>query len=153
MFGGKTIIGDATLRSPLSGLGAPHPGAASTDGSTFANARRDKAAAYPELAQDGVRHKFLVLASEVGGRFSQECTDLVRQLLLHKCAGSDGSEATLRRLVYSRRWWGILSMAVQRAVSSNLHGDRWCAVLGLSQPSAEELLCGVVCPPDESRMR
>ena len=58
LYGGKTIVGDATLRSPLSGAGVPHPGAASIDGATFPGARRDKAGAYPELAQEGARHKF-----------------------------------------------------------------------------------------------
>ena len=153
LFGGKTIVGDATLRSPLSGAGVAHSGAANVDGSTFPPARRDKAHAYPELAVDGARHKILVLASEVGGRFSEECTDLVRQLLNLKCARASEGDQTLLRLAYARRWWGILSMAVQRAVSANLHGGDWMPVLGPAHPGEEELLCGVVCPPCESRMR
>ena len=153
LFRGKTIIGDTTLRSPLSGAGVAHPGAASIDGSTFPGARRDKATAYPELAQEGARHKFLVLASEIGGRFSEECTDLVRKLLNNKCTRASEGDAFLLRLVYARRWWGILSMAVQRAVSLNLQGGNWVPVLGLEQPCEEELLCGVVCPPRDSRMR
>ena len=104
LYGGRTIIGDATLRSPLSGPGRAHPGAASIDGSTFSGARRDKALAYPELAQEGARHKFLVLASETGGRFSEECTELMRKLLNHKCTRASEGESSVMRLVYSRRW-------------------------------------------------
>ena len=133
------------------GAGVARPHAASIDGSTFPGARRDKAVAYPELAHEGARHKFLVLASEIG--FSEECTELVRRLLNYKCTRAGGGDASLLRLVYSRRWWGILSMSVQRAVSLNLQGGSWTPVLGLSSPCEEELLCGVVCPPHESRMR
>ena len=153
LYGGKTIVGDATLRSPLSGAGVAHTGAASIDGAIFPQARRDKASAYPELAQESSRHKFLILASEMGGRFSEECTDLVRKLLNHKCTAVGGGDTTLLRLVYSRRWWGILSVAVQRAIALNLLGGNWAPVLGIVQPSEEELLCTAVCPPCESRMR
>ena len=77
----------------------------------------------------------------------------MRRILNYKCARAGGGDASLMRLAYSRRWWGILSMSVQRAVSSNLQGGNWTPVLGLAQPCEEELLCGVVCPPHESRMR
>ena len=93
------------------------------------------------------------LATEIGGHFSSECTDLVRQLLNYKCARVGGGDASVMRLVFTRRWWGILSMATQRAVSLNLQGGSWAPVLGLTQPCEEELLCGVVCPSHESRMR
>ena len=49
VYGGKTIIGDVTLRSPLSGEGAPRFNAHREAGATFHNARLDKANAYPEL--------------------------------------------------------------------------------------------------------
>ena len=116
LYGGRTIVGDATLRSPLSGAGIPHGAAATVDGATFPAARRDKADAYPELVAESARHKFLVLASEVGGRFSEEGTELVKKLLHAKCGHTQGQEGKLLKLIYHRRWWAILSTAVQRAV-------------------------------------
>ena len=77
MYGSRTIVGDATVRSPLSGTGEPQGAAATIDGATFPQARRDKASTYPELAAESARHKFLVLGSKIGGRFSAECIYLV----------------------------------------------------------------------------
>ena len=153
LFGGRTIVGDATLRSPLTGAGAPRFGSANIDGATFPQARHDKANAYPELVQEGARHKFLVLASEVGGRFSEECVDLVRKLLNFKCDSSNATDKKVFRLLYSRRWWGILSMSVQRAVASNLYGGDWAKIIGPEELTLEDLLCSALAPPHESRMR
>ena len=157
LFGGKTIIGDSTLRSPVTGRGIPHggatSGAATTDGFIFAQARRDKAVAYPELANDTARHKFLVLSTEVGGRFSSECVDLVRQLVNLKAQQTSADDCKLLRLVYFRRWWGILSIAAQRAVALNLLGGDWAPAIAWHAPSDEELLCATIVPPSASRLR
>ena len=159
LFGGKTIVGDATLRSPVSGRGVPHGqtatqgGAATTDGFIFAQARRDKAAAYPELAAENARHKFLVLSTEVGGRFSEECVDLVRKCVDLKAQHLSDSDNKLFKLIYHRRWWGILSIAAQRAVALNLSGGNWAPAFVSETPCTEELLCATVASPAESRMR
>ena len=133
--------------------GEPHGAAATIDGATFPQARRDKAGAYPELVQDSSCHKFIVLGSEVGGRFSHECVDLVRQLINNKAQHLGDIDTKAFRLIYARRWWGILSVAVQRAVASNLLGGNWMPSIPLSPPSMEELLCATVVPPATSRMR
>ena len=80
LFGGKTIILDATLRSPLSGDGVPRPGAAVTRGVTFPGALADKRRVYPELFEESNRHVFKVVASELGGTCSDECFTLLRSL-------------------------------------------------------------------------
>jgi len=153
LYGGRTIVGDATLRSPLSGAGMPHGAAATVDGATFPAARRDKADAYPELVAESARHKFLVLASEVGGRFSEECIELVNKLLHAKCGHTQGQERKLLKLIYHRRWWAILSTAVQRAVALNLLGGDWAPTCEFVLPCEEELLCAAVVPPESTRMR
>ena len=152
MYGGRTIVGDATLRSPLSGNGIPHGGAATTDGFIFAQARRDKADAYPELARESARHKFLMLGTEVGGRFSEECVDLVRKLVDFKARLVSVDDSQLFKLIYWRRWWGILSTATQRAVAMNLLGGDWAPIIAFHTPSNEELLCTTIPEPRESRM-
>ena len=153
LYGGRTIVGDATLRSPLSGTGTPHGVAATTDGATFPQARRDKATTYPELATENARHKFLVLGTEIGGRFSIECIDLVRKLVTTKCGHLEGPERKLLQLIYHRRWWGILSTSAQRAVALNLLGGDWAPSCSFVLPSEEVLLCAAVVPPAASRMR
>ena len=119
----------------------------------FAQARRDKASAYPELASDTARHKFLALGSEVGGRFSEECIDLVKQLLTLKTQFAPAEVSNLLKPLYFRRWWGILSVAVQRAVAMNLLGGDWAPAIALCPPPEEELLCATVVPPTGTRMR
>ena len=151
-YGGQAIVGDATLRSPLSGAGIPHGAAAQVDGATFP-ARRDKADAYPELVAESTRHKFLVLASEVGGRFSEECLELVNKLLHAKCGHTQSQKRQLLKLIYHRRWWAILSMAVQRAVALDLLGGDWGPTCEFVLPCEEELLSTVVVPPESTRMR
>ena len=63
------------------------------------------------------------------------------------------ADARAFKMVYFRRWWGILSIAVQRAVALNLQGGDWTPSIALAQPSEEELLCTTIVPPLESRLR
>ena len=50
------------------------------------------------------------------------------------------------RLIYHRRWWGILSMAVQRAIAMNLLGEDGRMVPICGEPSLEVLLSMVEAP-------
>ena len=54
-------------------------GAATTDGFIFAQACRDKADTYPELVRESAQHKFLLLGTEVGGRFSEETAEIQKR--------------------------------------------------------------------------
>ena len=75
---------DTTLVCPLTREGEAKPRIASTSGVR----RRRKEAHYPELAGNGGRARLVVLAGEVGDRFSDEtirqsagrATDLVGQM-------------------------------------------------------------------------
>ena len=58
--------------------GTPHPRCANEDGAALA--RRRKELRYPELAGQHGRAKLVVLASEVGGRWSEECRQFLCQL-------------------------------------------------------------------------
>ena len=95
----------------------------------------------------------LVLGTEVGGRFSEECVSLVRQLIDNKARHLSADDSKLFKLIYYRRWWGILSVATQRAVAMNLLGGDWAPAIALHTPSAEELLCATIAAPAESRLR
>ena len=117
VYGGRTLVIDATLRSPLTGAGHVRFDAHLTDGATFVQARLDKEHKYPELASQGSRLKFLVAAAEVGGRYNDEVVDLVRQLVAHRASLFAPCLRQSMRVILARRYWGILSVATQRAVA------------------------------------
>ena len=123
IYGGKTVIGDVSLRSPLSAAGAPKNGAQNEAGSTFHGARMDKARAYPELCGEHSNFTFLVLACEVGGHFSEECHALIRQLVMCRAAVHPEHLRPFVKNMYKRRWYGVLSCAIQRAVAWNIAGS------------------------------
>ena len=64
--------------------GLPHRGAADTDGVVLQRARRRKERRYPELVGRGSRARLVVLAVEVGGRWSPELQTFVAQLAKSK---------------------------------------------------------------------
>jgi hypothetical protein len=100
LFGGRALVGDATLRSPLAGDGSVRDAADRVDGSTFPGARRDKFAKYPEFEAAADRLHFIVLAEEVGGRFAPEAVDLVRGLVVEAAARCPPLLQRTFRLIY-----------------------------------------------------
>ena len=74
----ELVAVDITLRCVLSSSGDPNPGTADVDGLVLLRAQEDKETTYPELATSG-RCRFVVLAMETGGRWSEEAVDFVRQ--------------------------------------------------------------------------
>ena len=153
IFGGKTVVGDVTLRSPLSMEGQPKNHAEREAGSTFHGARLSKRGAYPELVGEHPHFQFLVLACEVGGHLSEECHSLLKQLV--KCRASV-HPAHLRPFVknmFKRRWYGIISCAIQGAVTWNIAGSGEMQFASLHPgPAFEELCATCVDPPQISRM-
>ena len=111
--------------------GEPHPRAATSDGASLRHAERRKQAAYPELCGPGPQ-RLLVLGNEVGGRWNDQARDFLRTLTrLRGCR----APAAVRRSAasgWARRWWGLLSVAVQVAVAETALGP---AAAGL-QPAA-----------------
>ena len=71
-YGGRTIVVDTILRSPLIGAGMWRVNSHVEDGATFAQVVWDKLQKYPELTSQGQRLQFIVAATEVGGRCSDE---------------------------------------------------------------------------------
>ena len=80
-FGGAQLAVDAKLVSVLCSSGEPQPHAAEVDGVVLKRARHVKEATYPELAASE-RCRLVVLATETGGRWSEEAVHMVRQLAI-----------------------------------------------------------------------
>ena len=72
LFRGAQLAIDTTMVSPLHRDGSARRRAADVDGAALEAARRRKERTYPELAGDGGRARLVVLAAEVGGRWSTE---------------------------------------------------------------------------------
>ena len=69
LFHGAQLAIDTTM-SPLGRDGAPHLQCANVDGAAMLAARRRKQRRHPELAGEDGRARLVVLACEVGGRWS-----------------------------------------------------------------------------------
>eukprot|EP00973_Karenia_brevis_P059314 8257394-Karenia_brevis.AAC.1 len=83
---------------------------------------------------------------------SHECVDLVRQLVNYKVQSQPAALQGSMRLWYSRRWWGILSVAIQRAVTFNLAPSLGPQELEFPSPTLEHLVASTIVPPDVSRV-
>ena len=68
---------DATLVSALKGDGTHRRKADTTDGVALLEARKNKETTYPELGQGNGRAQLVVIAGEVGGRWSSETKKLL----------------------------------------------------------------------------
>ena len=77
---GVQIAVDTTLVSPLRRDGTPHSCCAREDGAALRQARHRKERVYPELSGAHGRARLVVLASEVGGRWSTDPQAFLRQL-------------------------------------------------------------------------
>ena len=111
--GGLPLGCDPTLGSVLDCKGVPH------SGDVFKNTRNKKEGTYRDVVESG-RVSLVVLAALTGGRFSDESAQVLRALVAQK---SEGAPRLLRgsfRQIFSQRWWGILSCAVQRATAASL---------------------------------
>ena len=89
LFGGAQLAVDTTLVSVLRGDGSARTGAARRDGVALAAARRAKERRYPELVGRRARARLIVLAVEVGRRWSPE-TQKFLSLLARVRAHAEG---------------------------------------------------------------
>ena len=117
----------------------------------IAAAEKDTPKAYPELVSSATC-QLVVLACEVGGRWSDTCAWLVKEAARRK---NEKAPARLRRATArasEARWWGTLSVAVQDTLASTLVDDALHLLHGWEGegPPLGELLHGDA--PAESRL-
>ena len=97
--------------------------------------------------------EFLILASEIGGRSSYECYALIAQLARARASSHNEAVWGATKAMYTRRWYSILSIGIQKAVSANLSGidnaslDNVCAHVDF-----EELCTSCVSLSEVSRL-
>ena len=103
----------------LHGDGTPsHVGAADTDGAVFIRVRRRKERRYPKLVGPGSRARLIVLAVEVGGRWSSVTRTFVAQLAKFKARQEPRLLQKRVEQPWRMRWRAILGCAAAKAVAT-----------------------------------
>ena len=138
---GGAICCDATLVSPLRRDGTPACWGPCSGWGRVASGRVRKRATYPELAHARPRgaQSLCVLGCEIGGRWNASAMLLVRRLVARRAPPAVRGPA---RAAWARRWWSVLSAAVQKAIGHTALG-RARAVPGPAQsrvPALDEVL-------------
>ena len=112
---------DTTLVSSVQADGRPRPQCARVDGAALSEARRRKQRTYPELSGTQGRARLVVLAAEVGGRWSDEARAFVSQLAKAKARAVPRVLAGRAR---QHRWSSMLACAAARAFALSLLDKR-----------------------------
>ena len=120
LFHGAQLAVDTTLVSALKRNGEPRPQAAEVDGVACAKARRTKSRTYPELTGADRRARLVVLALEVGGRWSREAWVFVRGLALSRAREEPDLLRRRAAAAWHRRFVCLLAVAAQRAFGESL---------------------------------
>ena len=120
LFGGAQLAIDTTLVSALRSDGSARGRAADFDGVALEAARRRKARTYPELVGPHRRARLVVLAVEVGGRWSDETRSFLSQLARAKARGETSLMRRRAEQAWRLRWGSILSCTVARAVATSM---------------------------------
>ena len=119
-FNGAQLAVDTTLVCALRRDGTPRAGADTRDGAALVAARRRKERTYPELTGERGRARLVVLALEVGGRWSAEAAQWVRLLAQARARTEPRVLRSAARRAWQRRWTGVLAVAAQRALAESL---------------------------------
>ena len=124
LFGGAQLALDTTLFSALHCDGSARPHAANVDGVALVAARRRKELTYPKLVGPHSRARLVVLAGEVGGRWSAETMSFLG--LLAKARARSETLLLRRRVEQARRirWGSMLACAAARAFAASLLDQR-----------------------------
>ena len=113
---GLPLFCDVTILSPIARSGAARAGTSNRGGSLLDRAEADNNAVYQEVARSSLA-SLQCLGGEVYGRWGRQCVDLVPKLARERARGLPLRVRRGAALMFQRRWWGILSVALQNAVA------------------------------------
>ena len=103
--GGIPLAFDVTLVSPLSTAGEARPRAAVVLGVAIEEVEADNERRCPELVHFTLC-LLLVLAGEVGGRWSETTVRFTEALAKHRSKTAPGRLRKFTQLGWEHRWWG-----------------------------------------------
>ena len=117
LWRGAQLAIDTTLVSPFSRDGSASRRAANHDGAALQRAKRRKEATHPELSGEGGRARLVVLAAEVGGRWSVETAQFLSALVKAKAQSAPHLLQGRVEAAWLHRWSATLGCS---AVSAGL---------------------------------
>ena len=129
LHGGAQLAIDTTMVSPLHRNGVALRGASSRPG----------VALNPELAGDGGRARLVVLAAEVGGRWSAETAQFLSELASAKVRDLPEELQDEAALAWHKRWSSVVSCAAAKSFALSLLDQAPTGADGQT-PSVHEVL-------------
>ena len=140
LHGGAQLAIDTTMVSPLHSNGVARRGASDRKGLALEVARKRKEVTYPELAGEGGRARLVVLATEVGGRWSSEAAQFLSSLAWAKTRDLPEELQGDAARAWTRRWQRLLSCAAAKAFVQSLLDVVPSGSDGRT-PSVHEVIC------------
>ena len=116
VFHGLPLFCDATVISPLTATGAARGGTSNRGGTLLEQAETDNNATYADVPESGLG-TLLCLGCEVFGRWSRQSVHLVPRLAHARASGMHPRIRRGAAFSFQHRWWGLLCIALQKAVS------------------------------------
>ena len=147
-LGGRQLAVDTTLVSPFTREGRPRRRNGRYAGAALQDARRNKERVYRELVASG-RCRLMVLASEIGGRWSQETCTFLRLLASHRARQTPQILQQAVSTALLHRWSAMLThAAAATAYAASLQGSDGASETNVegTPPSFSELLAQT--PPE-----
>ena len=130
LFHGGQLAVDTSLVSPLT-----RNGTARRD-DALRTARGRKEATYPELLAGG-RCRLVVLALEVGGRWSEEAATFVWDLAAARSRSAPSALRKATAQAYYRRWTGLIAFAAANALAASLLEEPLAGTANVDGPEPE----------------
>ena len=124
MFGGAQLAVDTTLVSAHHCDGSARARAARVDGIAFEAAHRRKERTYRELVGPRSRAKLVVLAGEVGGRWSAETSTFLHLLAAARARSETPVLRKRAEQAWRLRWSTMLVCTAARAFAASLLEQR-----------------------------
>ena len=118
-FHGAQVAVDVTLVCPIQRDACPRPGAEAEPGLAISQAEERKRRTYPEYGHQA-RSRLVVLALEVGGRWSMATQTFLRDLARGRALASPLHSRAALVHALQRRWGQMLTIAANTALSSSL---------------------------------
>ena len=144
LFQGVPLGVDCTVVSPLHADGSVWSQADVRPGVAIERGEKAKTRTYPDLVGSD-RLRLTTLACEVGGRWSMATVELVRALAVAKARQVPTRVRVAAQLGMERRWWSMLSVAVQDALACTLVADGVDVLDGVG--GEPPTLCALLCEP------